>query len=399
MKNNSTKKKLNNKHLLHHLDPKNPIHQIIVFIIGVVIVLVIYKFLMGIFSDNHNHNNDKVLLVTAATAKSANVPHYFTALGSVTPTITVTVKTQVNGILLKTPFEDGQYVKTGDLLAEIDPREYQALVTQYEGQLARDQALLATAKLDLIRYETLIKQDSVSKQIYDTQKLLVQQYEGAVKLDQGQLDAARVNLTYCKIYSPVTGRVGIALVDPGNFVQTTDTTGIVVVNTLQPIDVEFTLPENQVPSVMAAINKKIPLNCEAYDRDQGKILAKGTLTAIDNQMDPTTGTVKLKANFPNKDNRLFANQFVNIKLQIDTLKNATIIPTAAIQNGSKGPYVFVVDKQNKVKLKSIVTGITQVDDTVITSGISPGEVVALEGADKLVNGSKAKIMVNHKASK
>ena len=339
----------------------------------------------GLFNKRH-----KVIAipVTITTAKSSNVSVYLSALGTVTPTYNVTVKTQVNGVLSKVLFREGQTVKTGDVLAEIDPLPFQAQVTQFEGQLQRDLATLANAKVDLKRYDTLYRQNSISQQAWVTQAALVKQLEGTVKLDQGQLDVARINLGYCKITSPIDGRVGLRLVDPGNFVQTSDTNGIAVINTINPITVVFTLPEDNIPQVMKLVAANKQALVKAYDRNQQKLLAMGTLLTVDNQIDPTTGTIKLKAQFNNADYQLFPNQFVNVNLLVDVLQNATIVPTAAIQQGVKGPFVFLVNlKKNTVAVKPVIVGVTNDDDTTIANGIRPGQSVVIEGVDKLTDGT------------
>lgn len=325
--------------------------------------------------------------VSLAKAARQNVPLYLVALGSVIPRNTITVKTQINGQLLRVLFEEGQMVKAGDLLAEIDPRPYQAQQIQYEGQLARDRALLANAKIDLQRYKTLYTQDAVSQQTLATQISLVEQYEGNVKFDLGQLETIRVNLIYCKITSPVDGRVGLRLVDPGNFVQVSDPNGIVVLNTIHPITVVFSIPEDNLPAVAQEIAAGHTLVTEAYDRTQNTLLATGTLLTVDNQIDPSTGTVKIKSIFKNENNALFPNQFVNVQLRVNTIPNATVIPTAAIQRGTKGSFVYRVNNDNTVSLIPVTIQTTLKDQTAIKGDILPNQSVVIEGADKLTNGS------------
>ncbi len=344
-------------------------------------------FLAYNYYSNHHKKPAIPIPVVTANAQSKDVPVYLTELGSVTPTYSVTVKTQINGYLLRVLFTEGQMVKAGDLLAEIDPRLYEAQLIQYEGQMLRDSALLANAQVDLKRYQNLWKQDSVAKQTLDTQVSLVQQYEGLVKIDQGLIDTTQLNLAYCKIKSPIDGRVGLRLVDPGNYVQTSDTTGLAVINTINPITVIFSIPEDSVPAVTAKINAGNILTVEAYDRQQTKLLATGKLLTIDNQIDPTTGTVKLRAQFANENNALFPDQFVNVKLLVNTLVNATLVPTAALQYGAKNTFVYLVNKNKTVSVTPVMVGVTNGNDSVITSGLLPGQTVVVEGADKLTDGA------------
>lgn len=329
--------------------------------------------------------------VLTAVAKKSDAPVYLSELGTVTPVYTVTVRTQINGQLMRVLYKEGQMVKKGELLAEIDPRPYEAQLIQYEGQLKRDQALLENARIDLKRYQILWKQDSVAQQTLATQQSLVKQYEGAVKFDEGQIVATKVNLIYCSITSPVDGRVGLRLVDPGNFVQTTDTTGLAVIATLQPITVIFPIPEDNVPDVLQQINAGKELTVKVYDRQQNKLLSVGKLLTIDNQIDTTTGTVRLRAQFDNKDNKLFPNQFVNAELLVKVLKNVTLVPTAAIQNGASGTFVYVVNKDHKVSVKLVVVGTTSDGNTVIRSGVLPGDIVVTQGVDKLTEGTLVSI--------
>lgn len=329
--------------------------------------------------------------VQVAQAHSGDVGVYLTGLGTVMANNNVTVHSRVDGQLLKLHFQEGQTVQAGDLLAEIDPRPFQAQLAQAEGQKAKDEALLGNAKLDLQRYQTLLAEDSTSKQQVDTQRSLVRQYQAAIKADQGTVAAARLNLTYSRVTAPASGRTGLRQVDPGNIVHASDTNGLVVITQVQPINVLFTLPEVQLAQVLKPLNAGVKLPVDAYDREQKARLAAGQLLTVDNQIDLATGTVKLKAQFANADRSLFPNQFVNVRLLVDTVKNAVLIPSSAVQRGTPGTYVYVVNADKTVSLRPIKLGPANGDEIAVASGLQAGETVVTDGADKLKDGGKVSI--------
>lgn len=329
--------------------------------------------------------------VQVATATQGEMPIVLSALGTVTPLANVTVKTQLSGYLQSVSFQEGQIVKKGDVLAQIDPRPYQVSLENAEGTFARDSALLATARLDLKRYQTLLSQDSIASQTVDTQKSLVKQYEGAVKTDQAAIDSAKLNLTYARITAPVSGRVGLRQVDPGNYVTPGDSNGIVVITQLQPMSVIFTTSEDNLPQILKQVNAGQKLSVTAYNRNNTVPLETGSLATLDNQIDTSTGTVKLRANFDNKEGMLFPNQFVNTRLLVDVMRNATIVPTSAVLTGSIGQFVYVVKPDNTVTVRKVKPGPVDGERTSIVSGIALGERVVTDGSDRLREGAKISI--------
>ncbi|MEJ0100073.1 MAG: MdtA/MuxA family multidrug efflux RND transporter periplasmic adaptor subunit [Pseudomonadota bacterium] len=336
------------------------------------------------------------MTVSTATATSGDMPIRLAALGTVTPLATVTVKTQINGQLQEIGFKEGQMVRKGDFLAQIDPRPYQNALAQAQGTLARDQASLTNARLDVKRYTDLLAQDSVSAQTLDTQKALVEQLIGTVATDEAQVNTSKLNLLYAHIVSPLSGRAGLRQVDVGNYVTTGDANGIVVITELDPISAIFPIPEDNVPQLLAQMHQgKGGLQVQAYDRANKNLLATGTMNTIDNAMDTATGTVKLRAQFDNKDNVLFPNQFVNIQLLVTTLHDQVLVPSAAIQHGSvngvASSFVYLVGGDSTVTVTAVTLGATDGEKVAVTSGLKTGDMVVTEGGDRLRDGAKVQV--------
>jgi multidrug efflux system membrane fusion protein len=331
--------------------------------------------------------------VVAATSHQGDIGVYYSGLGAVTPLATVTVKSRVDGQLMSVLYREGDTVHQGDLLVEIDDGPYRAALTQAEGQLMRDQAALENARIDLVRYQQLVPQKAIPEQQLATQQATVHQDEGVVKLDEGQIESAKVNLAYCKIAAPATGRIGLRLVDPGNIVQTADTNGLLVITQMDPISAIFTISEDQLQVVLKKMAAGQKLEVDAYSRDAKTKLAQGSLTTLDNQIDPATGTLKLRATFENPKGTLFPNQFVNARLLVEEKHGVTLVSTAAVQRNSQATYVYVVKADSTVTVRPIAIGTTEGDDSEVTSGLAPGEVVVMTGVDKLEEGTKVNAQI------
>ena len=325
--------------------------------------------------------------VVAARARRGDIGVYFTGLGAVTPIYTVMVHSRVDGELLAVHYREGDMVKLNDLLVEIDPRPFAAALVQAQGALMRDQALLANARVDVARYRTLVPLNAVPEQTLATQEATVKQFEGVVKLDQGAVDAAQTNLDYTKISAPIAGLVGLRLVDPGNIVHATDTNPMLVITQMDPISVIFTLSEDQLPQVLEKLRAGQTLSVEAWERDMSMKIAQGTLTTIDNLIDQTTGTVRIRATFGNSDNALFPNQFVNARVLVETKHGVVLLPSAAVQRSSTSTFVWAINPGNTVMYRDVKVGVTEGDQSEITSGLKAGDLVVMTGVDKVQEGA------------
>ncbi len=367
---------------------------VVLVIVLLMVVFVMYLRQKQPVAGGRNGQNGPVA-VSVATAVSGDIQVKIPALGTVTPLATVTVRTQITGTLQKILFTEGQVVREGQPLAQIDPRPYEAALQQMEGNLKRDQALLADAILDLKRYAGLVKEDSIAAQQLDTQRALVDQYTGTIQADEGQVNTAKVNLAYTHITSPVTGRVGLRQVDQGNYVTPGDANGIVLINQLQPITVIFSIPEDNVSAVMKRLHAGASLTVEAYDRTNATKVADGKLLTVDNSIDITTGTIKLRAVFANADDSLFPNQFVNIQLLQNILNDQIIMPNSAVRrgapNGVATTFVYVVKPDNTVTVRPVTLGVVDGEKVAVTAGLKAGEVVVTEGGDRLRDGAPVQL--------
>jgi multidrug efflux system membrane fusion protein len=369
--------------------PKSRLRPIVLLGVAVLIGLGIYRITETLRAPRDSGRGQETAPqpVGVAAIGTGDIKVVVTALGTVTPIATVTVKTQVNGQMLEVGFQEGQSVKKGDFLAQIDPRPFHLAELQFEGQLIRDQGLLDQARRNLARFQTLVKQDSIARQQADDQAFLVKQNEGLVKLDQALIDAQKLNLNYARIVSPIDGRVGLRLVDAGNYVQTSDS-GLAVVTQMHPITVIFVVPEDDIPEIMAAMRAGRALEVAAYDRANVTPLSVGKVEALDSQIDPTTGTVKLRANFDNLDDKLFPNQFVNARLLIKSLHGVVTVPSSAVQHGAPGTYVYLVGADDTVSARSVDLGPLDGAMFAVNAGLSPGDKVVVDGADRLRDGAK-----------
>jgi multidrug efflux system membrane fusion protein len=366
---------------------------VVVVAVGLAVFLLFFRGKSATAADGKSGKGGKgaaarPVPVVVAAARTGDLGIYLTGLGTVTPINTDTVRSRVDGQLMNVAFHEGQLVSQGDLLAEIDPRPFQVQLMQAEGQMGKDEAALKNANIDLERYKVLMQQDAIPRQQLDTQVATVDQFKAALESDRSQIESAKLNLTYSRITAPITGRVGLKLVDLGNMVHATDPNGLVVITQLQPITVLFTIPADSLPSVQQQLRAGEHLVTEAWDRDLKNKLAMGSLLAVDNQIDQTTGTVRIKSVFPNEKTELFPNQFVNARLLVNTLRATILIPTAAIQRSPQSTFVYVVKPDNKVDMRTVEVNITQGEDTSISKGLAAGEKVVIDGVEKLKPGTE-----------
>src|SRR3984957_4300331 len=364
----------------------------IIVVVFLLIVAFMYRQYESAKAEHDKANQAPVrgIPITTATSKQGDIGVYITALGTVTPVYTVTVTSRVQGEIMAIHYTEGQMVKTGDPLVDIDQRPYQVQLAQAEGQLQHDQALLNEAKIDLTRYQTAFSKNPIAKQQVDDQEQTVLQDEGTVKNDQAGIDSAKLSLVYCHITSPITGRVGLRMIDLGNIVQAGSTSGLVVVTQLQPITLVFNVAEDYLPQIQAQVHQGPKLDGEGFDRDQQKKIASGSLLTTDNQIDTTTGTVKLKAIFPNRDESLFPNQFVNARLLVDTQHGVTLVTNAAIQRSSQGSFVYIIKPDETAAMQTVTPGVTDGGVTAV-QGLQPNDMVAASGFDKLQDGAKVTV--------
>jgi membrane fusion protein, multidrug efflux system len=363
---------------------------LLVLVIGISGFVMLERRQKGTVAAAKSPSQPPGVAITTAVAEQGSIGVYINALGSVAPVSTVIVKSRVDGQLMSVNYREGQMVKQGDLLAEIDPRPFQAQLEQAEGQYQRDKALLENANIDLNRYQVAYSKNAIPKQQLDTQLATVHQYEGVVNIDQGQIDNARVQLAYCRIASPITGRVGLRQVDPGNIVHAADTNGMLVITQLQPINVLFSVAEDYLPQIRQQLRRGSRLTVDAFDRTQQTKISSGALLTFDNEIDTTTGTIKLKAVFPNGDNALFPNQFVNARLLVATQRGVILVPSAAIQRNAQDSFVYVVKPDQTVAMQTVSAGTTDGNVTAV-QGLNAGDVIAIDGFDKLQNGSKISV--------
>lgn len=350
------------------------------------------KSLIGTPQNTQNHEAAKVPTVKTVAVLKTDISLYFNGLGTITPLNTVTVRSRVDGHLNKIWFRDGQMVKNGELLAEIDARAFQLQLNQLDAQLKRDEVILQNALIDVTRYRDLYKEKSIAKQQLDAQESLVRQYQATIKVDQAQIESARLQLSYCQITAPINGRIGLRQVDSGNLIRAADQNGLGVITQMQPIAMLFSIPESYLPNIMKSLRTGINLSVEAWTSDNTKQLAEGSLLSVDNQIDSSTGTIKLKAQFSNQDEMLFPNQAVIARLRLNTLRNALTLPLAAIQNGNNGAFVYLLTEEQTVKIRTVRVKANENQTAVIEDGINAGDLVVIDGVDKLREGIRVKVI-------